>query len=57
MYIYVFLIFFYNIDSLKSGAPSRIVNVSSMAHRRGGVNFDDPQYKINYDPVSFTISS
>jgi len=38
------------IDSLMSGAPSRIVNVSSMAHRRGGVNFDDPQYKINYDP-------
>ena len=45
-----------NIDSFISGAPSRVVNVSSMAHRRGGVNFDDPQYKLNYDPVSYPTS-
>jgi retinol dehydrogenase-12 len=39
------------IDSLKAGAPSRIVNVSSMAHRRGGINFKDPMSKKSYDPV------
>jgi NAD(P)-dependent dehydrogenase (short-subunit alcohol dehydrogenase family) len=39
------------IDCLKAGAPSRIVNVSSMAHMRAGVNFDDPQLVKAYDPV------
>lgn len=35
--------------ALKAGAPSRIVNVSSMAHRRGGVIFDDIMLEKAYD--------
>jgi len=35
--------------ALKAGAPSRIVNVSSMAHRRGGVIFDDMMLEKAYD--------
>jgi NAD(P)-dependent dehydrogenase (short-subunit alcohol dehydrogenase family) len=38
-------------EALRAGAPSRIVNVSSMAHRRGGVNFNDPFCLKSYDPV------
>lgn len=34
---------------LKAGSPSRIVNVSSMAHRRGGVVFDDIMLEKAYD--------
>ena len=39
----------YLIDSLKAGSPSRIVNVSSMAHRRGGIVFEDINLENNYD--------
>lgn len=38
-----------------SGAPSRIVNVSSMAHHRGGINFDDPNFEVAYDPVMIRL--
>lgn len=36
--------------ALKAGAPSRIVNVSSGAHRRSGVVFDDIMLEKSYDP-------
>jgi len=36
---------------LKSSAPSRIVNVSSSAHYRGHINFDDIQGERNYSGI------
>ena len=38
------------IPMLKAGAPSRVVNVSSGAHRRGGVIFEDMMLENAYDP-------
>lgn len=35
---------------LQRGAPSRIINVSSMAHHRSGIHFDNLQFETNYDP-------
>ncbi|MEJ2483418.1 MAG: SDR family oxidoreductase [Gemmatimonadota bacterium] len=35
-------------DRLEASAPSRIVTVSSEAHRRGRIDFDDPQGEIGY---------
>lgn len=37
------------LDQLKKAAPSRIVNVSSMAHRYGKINVDDLNSDKNYD--------
>jgi NAD(P)-dependent dehydrogenase (short-subunit alcohol dehydrogenase family) len=37
------------IDALKAGAPSRIVNVSSKAHFRNGMNWDDVQFNSGYN--------
>ncbi len=39
------------IDVLRSSAPSRIVNVSSSAHYRGRIDFDDIQGEINYSGI------
>lgn len=36
------------LDVLKSSAPARIVNVSSIAHRRGHIDFDDLQGEKKY---------
>ena len=36
--------------ALEAGAPSRIINVSSGAHRRGGVVFEDMMLESSYDP-------
>ncbi|TVR70980.1 MAG: SDR family oxidoreductase [Marinilabiliales bacterium] len=36
---------------LKAGAPSRIVNVSSEAHRYTGFNFDDPELTVKYSSL------
>jgi NAD(P)-dependent dehydrogenase (short-subunit alcohol dehydrogenase family) len=41
------------LDVLKASAPARIVNVSSDAHRRGSINFDDLQRKKRY--FSFVV--
>lgn len=38
------------LDCLKAAGSSRVVNVSSMAHHRGGINFEDPQFSRSYDP-------
>jgi NAD(P)-dependent dehydrogenase (short-subunit alcohol dehydrogenase family) len=36
------------LDVLKASAPARIINVSSDAHRRAKVRFEDIQYQKNY---------
>jgi NAD(P)-dependent dehydrogenase (short-subunit alcohol dehydrogenase family) len=33
------------LDRLQTDAPSRIVNVSSIAHRMGSISFQDPMYE------------
>lgn len=35
-------------DSLRAGSPSRVINVSSDAHRQAKLNFDDLQNRKNY---------
>jgi len=38
------------LQKLKDGAPSRIINVSSMAHKIGKINFSDLQLKQKFTP-------
>ena len=38
------------LDRLKVSAPSRIVNVTSVSHKDGVINFDDLNSAKNYDP-------
>lgn len=38
------------LDLLKKSTPSRIVNVSSLAHERGKIHFDDINLDKNYEP-------
>ncbi|XP_018328901.1 retinol dehydrogenase 12-like [Agrilus planipennis] len=38
------------LDQLKKAAPSRIVNVSSIAHKRGKINKEDLNSNEKYDP-------
>lgn len=38
------------LDTLKASAPSRIVNVSSLAHKRGVINIVDFNSDDLYDP-------
>lgn len=38
------------LDTLKDSAPSRIVNVSSSAHKRGKIKFDDLNNEKTYEP-------
>lgn len=40
------------IDLLKTGAPSRVVNVTSEAEASGKINFDDLQAAAAYDPIA-----
>jgi NAD(P)-dependent dehydrogenase (short-subunit alcohol dehydrogenase family) len=44
-------------DTLARSAPSRIVTVSSVAHFRGVIDFDDPGHKRHYDPYVAYASS
>ncbi|XP_060558277.1 retinol dehydrogenase 12-like isoform X2 [Ruditapes philippinarum] len=39
------------LDLLKKSAPSRIINVSSLAHERGTINFDDLNSEKSYSPA------
>ena len=39
------------LDRLKESAPSRIVNVSSLAHQWGSINFDDLMSKKSYNKI------
>ncbi|XP_025104046.1 retinol dehydrogenase 13-like [Pomacea canaliculata] len=45
-----FLLTMLLLNKLKSSAPSRIINVSSLAHTRGAINFDDLNSAKSYDP-------
>lgn len=38
------------LEKLKSSSPSRIINVSSVAHKRGSINFDDINSEKSYEP-------
>ncbi|MFO7729245.1 MAG: SDR family oxidoreductase [Spirochaetia bacterium] len=38
------------LDVLKQNAPSRIINVSSMVHESGSIDFDDLQSSRSYNP-------
>ncbi|CAG2194333.1 RDH12 [Mytilus edulis] len=38
------------LDLIKKSAPSRILTVSSLAHERGTINFDDIYSEKSYDP-------
>lgn len=44
-----FLLTYLLLDMLKASAPARIVNVSSGAHYRGALNFDDLQMESGYN--------
>ncbi|XP_046592306.1 retinol dehydrogenase 13 isoform X3 [Neodiprion lecontei] len=39
------------LDRLKSSAPSRIINVSSIAHKRGDIDVTDLNSEKDYDPA------
>jgi NAD(P)-dependent dehydrogenase (short-subunit alcohol dehydrogenase family) len=39
------------IESLRAGSPSRVVNVSSEAHRRGHLDFEDLQLERRHTPI------
>jgi NAD(P)-dependent dehydrogenase (short-subunit alcohol dehydrogenase family) len=39
------------LDRLRAGAPARVVNVSSEAHRRGRLEFDDLQLERAWSPL------
>ncbi|XP_061414468.1 retinol dehydrogenase 13-like isoform X1 [Lethenteron reissneri] len=38
------------LDMLQKSAPSRVINVSSLAHTRGKIHFDDINLDQNYNP-------
>ncbi|KTF77248.1 hypothetical protein cypCar_00004324 [Cyprinus carpio] len=40
------------LDLLKKSTPSRVVNVSSLAHEKGKIHFDDINLEKNYDPLA-----
>ncbi|KAH7941718.1 hypothetical protein HPB49_016530 [Dermacentor silvarum] len=39
------------LDKIKAAAPSRVVNVSSIAHQRGKINYTDFNSEKEYDPA------
>ncbi len=45
------------LDKIKASAPARIVNVSSMAHSRGAINFDDLQAEQKFGGMDVYSSS
>jgi len=40
------------LDKIKESKPSRVINVSSVAHTRGKINFDDLNSEKQYDPAT-----
>jgi len=51
-YIGHFLLTHLLLPVLKASAPARIINVSSVAHERGKIHFDDIHLKHNYGPLT-----
>jgi NAD(P)-dependent dehydrogenase (short-subunit alcohol dehydrogenase family) len=47
-YLAAFLLTNLQLDLLKSSAPSRVINVSSVAHYNGRINFEDLNLERNY---------
>jgi NAD(P)-dependent dehydrogenase (short-subunit alcohol dehydrogenase family) len=47
-YLSVFLLTSLLLDTLKASAPARIVNISSDAHRRARINFEDLELERKY---------
>ncbi|XP_052007859.1 retinol dehydrogenase 11 [Xyrauchen texanus] len=45
------------LDLLKKSSPSRVVNVSSLAHETGKMHFDDINLDKNYDPHTSYLQS
>lgn len=49
-YLSHFLLTYKILDLLRKNAPSRIVNVSSMVHESGSIDFEDLQSERSYNP-------
>jgi NAD(P)-dependent dehydrogenase (short-subunit alcohol dehydrogenase family) len=47
-YLAYFLLTDLLLDTIKANAPARIINVSSRAHARAQIDFDDLQNRLNY---------
>eukprot|EP01100_Stratorugosa_tubuloviscum_P002785 TRINITY_DN165_c0_g3_i3.p1 TRINITY_DN165_c0_g3~~TRINITY_DN165_c0_g3_i3.p1 ORF type:complete len:314 (-),score=170.78 TRINITY_DN165_c0_g3_i3:88-1029(-) len=45
------------VNKLKQGAPSRVICISSIAHERGSINFDNINWQHNYHPFFAYASS
>ncbi|XP_072513588.1 retinol dehydrogenase 12 [Salminus brasiliensis] len=52
-----FFLTFLLMDLLKHSAPSRVINVSSLAHFMGKINFEDINSEKNYHPVKAYVQS
>jgi NAD(P)-dependent dehydrogenase (short-subunit alcohol dehydrogenase family) len=51
-YLGYFLLTNLLLDTLKAGAPARIINTSSRSHSRAKINFDDPESHSAYQGLS-----
>nr|XP_055038328.1 retinol dehydrogenase 12 [Misgurnus anguillicaudatus] len=52
-----FFLTFLLMDLLKHSAPSRVINVSSLAHSMGKIHFEDLNSEKNYHPVKAYVQS
>lgn len=52
-----FFLTFLLMDLLKHSAPSKVINVSSLAHSMGKVNFEDLNSEKSYHPVKAYVQS
>ncbi|KAL0156827.1 hypothetical protein M9458_048073, partial [Cirrhinus mrigala] len=52
-----FFLTFLLMDLLKHSAPSRVINVSSLAHHMGKIHFEDLNSEKSYHPVKAYVQS
>lgn len=52
-----FFLTFLLMDLLKHSAPSKVINVSSLAHSMGKINFEDLNSEKSYHPVMAYVQS